>query len=654
MMPRFHTRRAIALMIVAFLLLPIPFLSSAEDATPGDGIPAESSTSPNIIFTDIQGHWAEPAIQKAVTAGIVKGYGDDTFRPDQPITNSEFRLLIHRSAISAVSAGLKWPSGTGGYDSPSETTGTPGTGTAANLDAPITRQEAATLLLTLPLPNVPGGQAGPVGPVGSAGPVGIPSFPDWSDVADWARDAMATMVAIGYLTGHDDGYLRPDWILSRAEGATLLTRVLDSRLETIVPPAPEPPATEQFVQAANTAASAQQSTPSLNVAPAQNTPSPPTITYINHLGILIRLETDGSGAVTSFAAITELGEGDLLLDATTIARITGAGLSADCYRSNVVVWEAQLTDTNLFQSYQESTLSAIAAGEVFSLYNTSTGAVQNGKANLIVHHRGIPERYGVVLKFYSSDDEGDSPYFTQARISLKTVTGETRNFAITTEGAIGSAVANPEAYSANDLIEYHVNESGVIDGITLGAVQVIDEYEPLQLVDRNTLKLRVSEGGIATTYDLLIARNAAVFELDDRVVSAKGMDEVSFGAINDRNPSLITLGEGSHAVVQALFLGDATPPVVIDPDAATIEIMDALRSDPSIIELNGHPVLHMTVTDGGINANSTEFIGEDGTPYPIDPDTRVYFIDGTSYTRETIFDIYPGDTLTLYKDILLR
>ena len=46
-------------------------------------------------FTDISGHWAEADIRHATIIGWVKGYPDFTFKPDQPITRAEFITLAN-------------------------------------------------------------------------------------------------------------------------------------------------------------------------------------------------------------------------------------------------------------------------------------------------------------------------------------------------------------------------------------------------------------------------------------------------------------------------------------------------------------------------------------------------------------------------------
>jgi len=51
--------------------------------------------SGDIAFNDISGHWAESAIKSAARLGYVQGYGDGTFRPDEPITRAEAATLLN-------------------------------------------------------------------------------------------------------------------------------------------------------------------------------------------------------------------------------------------------------------------------------------------------------------------------------------------------------------------------------------------------------------------------------------------------------------------------------------------------------------------------------------------------------------------------------
>ena len=48
------------------------------------------------LFPDIDKHWAQEYINTAASQGIINGYEDGTFRPDQPITRAEAMTIVNR------------------------------------------------------------------------------------------------------------------------------------------------------------------------------------------------------------------------------------------------------------------------------------------------------------------------------------------------------------------------------------------------------------------------------------------------------------------------------------------------------------------------------------------------------------------------------
>jgi hypothetical protein len=48
-------------------------------------------------FTDIAGHWAKESIDKAAELGFVNGYEDGTFRPQGQVTRAEFAAMLARA-----------------------------------------------------------------------------------------------------------------------------------------------------------------------------------------------------------------------------------------------------------------------------------------------------------------------------------------------------------------------------------------------------------------------------------------------------------------------------------------------------------------------------------------------------------------------------
>lgn len=52
-------------------------------------------------FTDIRGHWAEGFIQGLAERGIVRGFPDQTFRPNQPMSRAEFAAILRTAFATA-------------------------------------------------------------------------------------------------------------------------------------------------------------------------------------------------------------------------------------------------------------------------------------------------------------------------------------------------------------------------------------------------------------------------------------------------------------------------------------------------------------------------------------------------------------------------
>jgi len=72
-------KKIFALILAAVMLASLSAALTAADA------PA---------FTDIAGHWAEATIEKYKDAGIVNGYPDGTFKPDNTVSRAELAKII--------------------------------------------------------------------------------------------------------------------------------------------------------------------------------------------------------------------------------------------------------------------------------------------------------------------------------------------------------------------------------------------------------------------------------------------------------------------------------------------------------------------------------------------------------------------------------
>jgi hypothetical protein len=170
-------------------------------------------------FADIEGHWAEENINTWVDQGLVKGYDDGTFKPNEYISRAEFMVLINRAygfnekapvAFTDVSAGSWYYNDVAiaikagyiaGY---SDQTMKP--------NNPISRQEVAAILARL------------LDIEGRAG--SIEQFKDYTLIPDWSKSSINAVVTNGYMGGYPDGTFAPNKLTTRAEIVTILSRAV--------------------------------------------------------------------------------------------------------------------------------------------------------------------------------------------------------------------------------------------------------------------------------------------------------------------------------------------------------------------------------------------------------------------------------------------
>lgn len=107
---------------------------------------AESRETKTSHFTDIQGHWAQTAIQDAIQRGYVDGYPDKRFLPNKQVTRAEF-IKMAVSAMDIEVASLSSGSWYAPYVVAAESAGIYKTGDFgnSNLTERMTREEMAKL-----------------------------------------------------------------------------------------------------------------------------------------------------------------------------------------------------------------------------------------------------------------------------------------------------------------------------------------------------------------------------------------------------------------------------------------------------------------------------------------------------------------------------
>lgn len=169
-------------------------------------------------FSDVAGnHWAASGIERWSANGVITGYGDDTFRPEQNITRGELAALLSRvfswtETAENTFTDVQQDAWYAPYVLRAAGAGVlQGGNGAVRPSAEITRQEAVVMYYRA---------------FGLAPEAGEQTFPDQEQIADWARTEVETMLARGWVHGTGAGQFAPEAPFTRAQAAVLLDNMV--------------------------------------------------------------------------------------------------------------------------------------------------------------------------------------------------------------------------------------------------------------------------------------------------------------------------------------------------------------------------------------------------------------------------------------------
>lgn len=170
-------------------------------------------------FSDMENHWAEENVKRAVKLGFVNGKSEDEFAPDLKITRAEFAAIIARilnlekksakyldisedmwynEYVGAVSE-AGYMSGFDGYFRP---------------DDNITREEMCQVIFNITGASEKENEE-------------TLEFSDKDEISDWAENAVKGAYKLGLMTGRDDGRFSPKESSTRAEATSAILRLYD-------------------------------------------------------------------------------------------------------------------------------------------------------------------------------------------------------------------------------------------------------------------------------------------------------------------------------------------------------------------------------------------------------------------------------------------
>ena len=195
----------------------------AEPTTPTEPtitVEPDENIQENTEFSDMTAHWAKDAVNSLAKSGIIGGFPDGTFKPDEAVTRAQFTVMVARalglssdekcaltdvlegswyekSISAAVKSGIVTGKGDGKFYP----------------DEYIKRQDAILILHRAFSDKLQKGE--------------VSSFTDSEKISDYAKAAIEALSAAGIVKGTDNGEIKPLNNTSRAEVATMLERILE-------------------------------------------------------------------------------------------------------------------------------------------------------------------------------------------------------------------------------------------------------------------------------------------------------------------------------------------------------------------------------------------------------------------------------------------
>ncbi len=198
---------------------PSPTPNPGTNPTPSPSPDPTPSPEPQPHFKDTAGHWAAASINKLSDKNILGGFPDGSFKPNQEMSRAEFSAVIYRllgfkaesseSGFGDITPTAWYNKYVNGLHAAGIITGFDDGSFKPNQE--MTREEAFVILYRAVKDQL-------IVASGAA----KPSFADESGVSSWAKEALAALAEAGIIKGYEDGSIRPKEKITRAEIASIV------------------------------------------------------------------------------------------------------------------------------------------------------------------------------------------------------------------------------------------------------------------------------------------------------------------------------------------------------------------------------------------------------------------------------------------------
>jgi hypothetical protein len=300
---------------------------------------------------DISGHWAQSQIENLVNKDIIKGYPDNTFRPENSITRAELAVMVNKafSFTNTTDINFKDVKSTDWFASDIAKAKAAGyiSGYPDGTMKPnqkISRQEAAVMIANAAKLDT-----------SAANDL---QFKDAATIGAWSRASIAAAVKAGYIKGYPDGKFLPLQSIKRSEAAAIISLAIKP---VVTPEPPQPPVKTETYDKAGT------------FGPATGTETFTGDVTISADGVILQNTTIKGNLLIS----DKVGQGNVTLKNVTVTETTtikGGGENSikldNCTLGKVIVNKADgklrivLSGTKIADFVADSAVKVVGTGTI--------------------------------------------------------------------------------------------------------------------------------------------------------------------------------------------------------------------------------------------------------------------------------------------------